>query len=615
VTLEQARTELNTLIADLVNAYPGDAAVLGNVSAGVGLHSVAVGLKEATVGAIASGLWVLLAAMGLLLLVASANIANLFIVRADARQREVAVRRALGAAFGDVAGLFLAESMLLATAALIGGLWLAAGALRLLVTYGPTTLPRLQEVRLDPASVAYTIVLAVGAGVVFGGMPISRLPRLLDSLRESGRGQTITRHRHRLRQMLMAGQVAVALVLLVAAGLLLQSFARLRAIDVGFNASSALTFRVGLPSHDYPSRDVAVVAHRAMLDRLGQQPGVTAVSASTGLPLADACFGNALLVRGRTLAGSGTQPWGRICAVSEGYVRAMGLRLVAGRDLERADIDRSRPNVLVNQAFVSTILDNGDPFGVQIRSNAPPPPGTRIVDRVYEWSGAPPWLTIVGVVSNTPFRTLAETNVPMVYMPMSLAGGPDIPSIAMLGPSISAMTYVVRSDAPAATLTTAIYRTVAGIDRTLAVAQVRPLQQVVDRASSQAAFTMALLLLAAGVALLMGVVGIYGVVAYVVSQRRSEIGLRLALGASPRGVVGMVVRQGAAVTLAGVLIGLGIAVAGSGALTSLLYDVSPRDPFVFVAVSGLLVLIAMIACWLPARRAAAISPTEALRAD
>jgi putative ABC transport system permease protein len=612
-TVEGARAELDNLIADLPRVYPDDAAVIANTRGG--LRSVAVTLKQATIGSAPRALWVLLGAMTLLLLLACANIANLMLVRADARGREVAVRRALGARVGDLARLFVSESSLLAAASAAAGLFLAWTALRALVAVGPAMLPRLHEVQLDGTIAAFTIVLSVVTAMVLGGVPawravVSDVDRL-----DSGRGYTASRRQQRTRQLLMAGQIALALILLVSGGLMLRSYERLRARPLGFDPSSALTFRVGLPERDYPTRAAVAVAHRAILDRLAREPGVQAVSASTGVPLSDSCFGNSILVRGESLADRRLIPIGRLCAVSEDYVRSMRMQLLQGRNLQRDDVERGRTNVLVNQAFVDSVLHGEEPIGRQFRSNAPPAASARRVDGALEWEGAPPWLTIVGVVANTPFMTLTETPAAIVYMPMSIAGGPDIPNVAMLGPSIGAMTYVVRSTIDAGALAPSVQRAVQSVDRSLAVARPQTLQAIVDAGSAQMAFTMALLLIAGAVALAIGVIGIYGVVAYAVSERRREIGVRLALGAAPRDVVAMIVRHGAAVTVVGAIAGLIGAAATSRVLASLLFDVSPRDPAVFAAVTGALVVVGVIACWLPARSAASISPSEALRAD
>jgi putative ABC transport system permease protein len=285
-TVADARTELNGLIADLPRAYPNDPGVSGFMNT-MKLRSAARTLQEATVGRVERALWILLASVGLVLLVACANVANLFLVRSDARRREIAVRRALGAGRLAVARFFFAESVLLSMAGALIGLGLAWGVVRLLVAIGPTNLPRLGEVQLDWVVLAYTLGLSAVAAAAFGAIPLWHGVPLSRSLHESGRSHTASRVRHRARHVMMGGQVALALVLLISSGLMVRSFQKLRAIDPGYNASLALTFRVGLPASQYPTQQAIVAAHRALIERLSALPGVTAVSASTCLPLAE----------------------------------------------------------------------------------------------------------------------------------------------------------------------------------------------------------------------------------------------------------------------------------------------------------------------------------------
>jgi putative ABC transport system permease protein len=533
-------------------------------------------------------------------------LANLFLVRSDARQREIAVRRALGASAGSIARYFLTESIVLALAAGAIGLLLAWGALRALIVSGPSTLPRLHEIRLDAVVVAFTAGLSLVAAFAFGAIPLWRGNGRAAALQEIGRGNTASRGRHRVRHVLMGAQIALALTLLVSSGLMLRSFQKMRALDPGFNPASALTFSIGLPEKQYPSREAAIAAHHAMLDRLAALPGVTAATASTCLPLSGGCSGNTILVEGRALARGTIPPLALFRAVAGGYFEAIGMRILRGRGLTRADVDHIEPVVVVNQALAARVFPDQDPIGRRIASNRPPPR-----------PGEPPelaWLTIVGVVGNTALRTPAESNaMPQVFMPMSIAGGPGIPRSRLIGPDIAGMSYVVRSAAPPLALVPSVRRAVDAVDRNLALAQVRTLQDILDRASTQMAFTMVLLAIAAAVTMMLGLVGIYGVTSYIVSQRTGEIGVRLALGAEPRAVSGMIVRQGAIVALAGIAVGLGTALAGSRVLESLLYGVSPRDPIVLAATATLLFAVAIGACWLPARRAARLSPLEALR--
>ena len=286
----------------------------------------------------------------------------------------------------------------------------------------------------------------------------------------------------------------------------------------------------------------------------------------------------------------------------------MGIRLLRGRGINRSDVERSEPAVVVNEAFAERFFPGQNPIGKHVSSNrAPARPGE-----------APKltWLTIVGIVSNTPTSVLADPNpASQLYMPMSIAGGPDYPVSSLVGPNISVMSYVVRSTTSLSGLMPSVRRAIGTVDPQLALAQVRTLQDMLDRASAQMAFTMVLLAIAAGVALTLGVIGIYGVMSYVVTQRTGEIGVRLALGAEPASVARMVVRQGGLVALAGVAIGLATALAGSRLIESLLYGVSSRDPGVFATTTVTLLAVALLACWLPARRAARLNPLDALRTD
>jgi putative ABC transport system permease protein len=335
-------------------------------------------------------------------------------------------------------------------------------------------------------------------------------------------------------------------------------------------------------------------------------PEVTSASTSTCLPLAGVCFGNSLLTEGELRDPGRVPPVAWFRAVAGGYTEAMGMRVLRGRTIEQRDIDRREPLVVVDKTLADLLFPGQDPIGKRVRSSTPP----------TSKLPTPPWLEIVGIVSHTPTFGLGDTlPAPQLYMPMSIAGGPDIPREALLGPDVTTMSYVVRSVRPPADLMPAIRSAIAEVDPNLAIAQVRTLQEIVDRASDQMSFTMVLLAIAATVASLLGAIGIYGVVSYIVTQRTGEIGVRLAMGAEPGRVASMILRQGGIVTLAGMTVGLILAFAGGRLIQSLLYSVSPRDPAVFAATTLLLLVIALLACWLPARRAAKLSPLEALRTD
>ena len=598
VTVDDARAELTRLIGDVPQVYPGEPFAVGLVTTG-GLTSVAITLKEATIGSVTRVLWILLASVGLVLLIACVNVGNLFMVRSEARQRELAVRRALGAARIRIAGQLLTESTLLAVVGGMIGLAVAWAGVRLLVTFGPPSLPRLDEVRLDPVGAAFTLALSTVAGLVFGALPLLHRVSFAAMLHDGGRGNTASRSRHRTRRLLMGGQVALALVLLLASGLMVRSFQNLLAVDPGFDSASALTFRVGLPQTEYTSRDAAATAHQTMLDRMKEIPGVIAVSASTCLPLAGGCMGNTMRAEGRVEPPGTIPPIVSFRAVAGGYVETMGMRLLRGRAIDRRDVEQRAPVVVINSALASAYFPHEDPVGRRVsfgRSDA--------------------WLTVVGLVANTTTRALNEsTPAPKLFMPMSIAGGPGMPptDLVSTGPDISVMTYVVRSITPPLSLVPSVRRAIDTIDAKLALADVKTLGDVLDRASAQMAFTMVLLAIAASVSLVLGLVGIYGVMSYIVTQRTGEIGVRLALGATPGSVATEVVRQCALVAVIGVLVGVTGGVAGSRFIESLLFQVSPRDPKVFVATALTLIVVTIVACWLPARRAARISPLEALR--
>jgi predicted permease len=311
-------------------------------------------------------------------------------------------------------------------------------------------------------------------------------------------------------------------------------------------------------------------------------------------------------VEGEAPQALGVRPFTWFRAVGPGYFEAMGMRLLRGRFTNRDDVERQQPNIVVNKAFADLFFPGGDPIDQRVKSSTPPNSSLP----------APPWLTIVGVVSNTPTSALTEpTPNSQLFMPMSIAGGPDIPAQALIGPNVNTMSYVVRSATPPSDLVAAVSNAVREVDGNLALAQVRTLQSILDAASEAVAFTMVLIAIAAAVALLLGVIGIYGAMSYIVSQRTGEIGVRLALGAEPSSVAGMIVRQGGVVALAGIVIGVVAAWAGSRFIASLLYGVSPRDPGVFVTTTLMLLGAALLACWLPARRAARLSPVEALRSE
>jgi putative ABC transport system permease protein len=592
-TIAEARSELTRLAVDLDPLYPNNGYRV--------LASTATTLLDATVGGIAITLWILLVAVGLVLLVACANVANLFLVRSEAKQREIAVRRALGAGNRAIVHYFLTESALLCTAGGAIGLALAWAGLHVLVAFGPANLPRLNEVRLDGLVWAFTFVLSLVTALALGSIPLLRFMPVIQSLHESGRGSAASRGRHRARHLLIGVQVALALVLLVASGLMLRSFQKLRAVDPGFDATSTLTFRIGLPRTDYPDSGRMAVAHRAVVDRLSTLPGVSAVSASTCLPLSEGqlCQAGPLFIEGHPFPPGAIAPFVAIRAIDGGYFETMRTRVLRGRGIDRSDVDREEPIVVVNQALVNIAFPGQDPIGQRVRLGNP-----------SLARDSPEWLTIAGVVVNTPIFGLAEANpFPQLFMPIFASRNVN------MAPRLDAMSYVIRTTLTPGALTEPVRHAIGGVDSNLALGQVRTLQDILDRAAAQMAFTMVLLAIAAGVSLALGVVGIYGAMSYIVTQRTGEIGVRLALGAEPGSVVRLIVRQGGIVAVAGITVGLAAALAGGRLIASLLYGVSPRDPGVLTGTTAVLLCVVLLACWLPARRAALLNPLDARRTE
>ncbi|MCI0436431.1 MAG: ABC transporter permease [Gemmatimonadetes bacterium] len=592
-TLEEVRDELNALIARLPEAYPGDA-LAPTIINDAKLTSAVIGLKEEMVGSIARTLWILFGAGLIVLIVACANVANLFLVRSDVKQREVAVRRALGAGRRGIVGYFMAESVLLSLPGGVAALALTHAGLRALVAFGPA-LPRLHEVRVDGTVVLFTVLGSLLSALVFGAIPLARGLGSVAALRDAGRGRTAARSQLRVRHALMGGQVALALVLLVASALMVRSWLSMRAVDPNFDASSALTFQIGLSS-DYPDRASAIEAWRQLIDRLAAIPGVTGVTAITCLPLAPEryCYGDPIGVDGRPAEPGSIPPIVAFRSAAGDVFEVLGVPIVRGRGITPADIASNAPVAVVNEALVDAYFPGEDPIGKRITTDFSDPADDE-------------WATIVGVVRSTPTVSLTEPRaVPKLYLPLRTVDD---------GPNLIAMSFVLRTGVPPLGLLPAARSAIAEVDPNLALARVGTLERVLERAGAPMAFTMALLVTAAAVALLLGVVGIYGVVSYAVSQRTREIGVRMALGAAPRSVARMVLVEGGLVVSGGLVVGLLVALTTSRVLDTLLFGVRARDPQVFAAMAFLLVAVALTACWVPARRASSLRPTDALRAE
>jgi putative ABC transport system permease protein len=591
VTAAAAQADLDRTVATLSEEFPGD--LTHELLAKARFANVVTPLKENLVGDVSRTLWVLLGSVAVILLVACANVANLFLVRAEVRQREVAVRTALGAGRWRVVADFLAESLVLAVAGGAVGLALAYLGLDLLKALAPWHIPRLAEIDVDSRVLAFTAAVSLGAGLLFGVFPAFRYSSsaLLASLRDGGRGATAGRRRHLARSLLVVFQVALALVLLVTSGLLVRSFAALRGVDPGFDPRGVLTLRLALPRAGYPDPAAGARFYGELLARVRALPGVEAAGAVQDLPLGGSQSRQGTAVEDFPRAPDELPFLFPYTVASPGYFAALGIPLVAGRTFERADYEQPSGAVVVSAALAARLWPGGSALGKRLR------PGD---------AGDGGWYTVVGVVGRVRDKRLEEEPSELLYYPLVGLGGDD-DWVARN------MTLAVRTAGEPLALADPVRAAVWALDPKLPIAEVRTLAGVVDRAAARPRFTMLLLLLAAGVSLALGAVGLYGVIAYVVSQRRQEIGVRMALGADRRAVANLVVGQGLTVAAVGVVLGLAGAFAVTRLLAALLFAVSPTDPATFALVPVLLLGVAALASYLPARRAAAVEPSEALR--
>jgi putative ABC transport system permease protein len=597
VSLQQTSARLAGLLENLAEVFPDEDSAPGLEEAG--LTAAAKPLQEYFVGDVRQPLAILLASVSFILLIACANVANLFLVRADGRDREMAVRAALGASRGRIVRSFLTESCLLGIAAGAIGLLLAYAGLRALVRLGPSSVPRLEEIGIDATVLIFTFVVSLLAGALFGLLPAFRAkPAFLSAaLKEGGRAQTVGRGRQRARNTLVGAQVALAVVLLVGSGLMVRTYQTLTSVDLGFEPDNVLTFRLMLPTNDYPGAEAPARFVHQVVDEIGALPGVQAAGAVHHLPLGYSASSMGFIAEDSPRKGAEPSHLHVIKRTAPGFFETLQIPLLAGRTLEWADQEERRAVVVVSEAVANEYWPGQNPIGKRIQigdSSSEPDPAL--------------WLTIVGVVGNLRNLDLEEENGEIVYLPL-------LPIAADSGYEPRFMGFVVRGHGDPTELVDSIRATVQRLDPNLPLANVETMQYLVEWAREDDTFLMTLLLVGAGGALLIGAVGIYGVVSYVVSQRTHEIGVRMALGARTSEIGWMVLRRSLLVTMSGVVAGVAAALILSSFMRSLLYGVAPVDPVTFTAVPVLLMAVALLATWLPARRAARTDPLKALRFD
>ena len=555
-------------------------------------------LVQDVVGDAGRSLWFLLGAIGVVLLLACANVVNLLLVRAEARRQELAVRAALGASWQRLTGQLLAEGLGLSLAAGALGIGLAHLGVRALVAVGPANLPRLHEIAVDATALTFALTLSVAAGLLFGVVAIlgQARPRLADAL--GGRGTSLSREQLRSHQVLVTGQIALALLLLVCAGLMTRSFQALRAVRPGFTAADRVqTFSLAIPATAVPEPERVARMQHDIVERLTAIPGVASVAFTTRLPMGSDRSSAALIVEG--LADDGRTPANRqIKVVSPELFRTQGSRLVAGRDFTWSDVHDRRRMAIVSENLAVELW--GSPSAAL---------GRRI--REYYVAGSP-WWEVIGVAADVhddgPDRPPPAT----VYWPAL----PDDALQSMDGYQSRRVSLAIRTDrAGTAALIGQVGAAVWSVNATLPLAQVRTLEDVYAASMARTSFTLVLVAIAGAMALMLSVSGLYGVIAYAVSRRRREIGIRLALGASAPKIRWLFLRRGLVVVIAGVAIGVVGAVAVTQTMTALLYGVRPLDPITFVVVPLVLAAVAALATDLPARRAAAVDPAETLRTE
>jgi putative ABC transport system permease protein len=519
-------------------------------------------LRDDVVGAVERVLWVLLGSVGCILVIACANVANLFLVRAERRQREVAVRTALGATRGDVVRLFLGESLALALAGGLLGLGAAWAGVRLLVSLRPPGIPRLEEIGVDGRVLLFTLLLSLAAGLLCGGLAALRfgVSSQALALREGGRGGTAGRERHRARNVLVVAQVAVALVLLVGSGLMVKSFWRLRNVNPGFDPRGVLTVRLDLPAAVYRDTPATLRFVQQLLERVRSLPGVTGTGIIYPLPLSGGNSSSGYWIEDFPPRRDEVWPQLGTRFASPGYFAALGIPVIAGQVFDRLDPARPSTGVVVSQGVAERFWPGQSPLGKRLTVDLP---------------GKGTWYTIIGVVGNVHDHGLEDKPAQSVYFPMVRLGEHEW--------APRSFSLVVRGRLNPRALVAPVRGVVRALDTNLALAQ------------------------------LLGSVGIYGVISYVVSQRTREIGVRMALGARRADISRMVLRAGLGITLLGIAIGLAGALALTRLLVALLYGVSPTDLPTFAAVPVMLAAVALLASWLPARRAAAVEPLEAIR--
>jgi predicted permease len=577
VSIEEAQAEMSTIAQGLAEQHP-------DTNRGTGVYLV--GYHQQLTGNLRPALLVLLGAVVFVLLIACANVANLLLARAAARQRELAIRTALGAGRSRLVRQLLTESVLLSMLGGALGLALALWNFNAIVAALPAHMPRASEIQIDWKVLVFTFAVAVMTGVIFGLVPAVHASRLNlnEALKESGGKGTGGFVRHRVRNLLVVTEVALAMVLLVGAGLLIRSFYRLQQVNPGFNTENVLSVPISIPQRRYPDGNARAAFVNRIMEKLKAMPGVQTVGGVTTLPLSGEYSSRSFIVEGQPIS-PGDRQVANMRAATTDYFRLMSIPIVKGRGFTEQDHIDAPTVVIINETFERLYFPNEDPIGKRIVSPA-------------SSDGIP--LTIVGVAGDVRNGGPEDEPKPEFYY-------------SYFQNQIPFLVIAIRTAGEPAGMIPAVRREIWSEDKDLPLSSISTLEQLLSRTTAERRFNLLLLGLFSGLALVLAVVGIYGVVSYAVTQRTHEIGLRLALGAQHGDVRKLVIKQGMIPVVAGIAIGLGGALALTRLMKSLLFGVSATDPLTFVGLSLLLIVVALAACWIPARRATKVDPLLALR--
>jgi predicted permease len=598
VTLEQAAADAGRLIPVAIGSFPPFPGYSAKMFADARLRPALKPLKQSLVGEVGSVLWVLMGTIGLVLLIACANVANLLLVRTSGRQHELAVRAALGAGWGRIARELMVESLVLGLLGGALGLGLAWGGVRLLIAIAPANLPRLGEITIDGAVLLFTFVISLLAAALFGAIPVFKFagPQLGVALRAGGRTLSDGKERNRARNTLVVAQVALALVLLVASGLMIRTFRALRHVEPGFaRPDEVLTLYISIPSSVAADGEPVVRLQQRLAERIAAVPGVSSVGLTTTIPMDGSGWNDPVFTQDKVYAEGQLPPMRRFKFIAPGLLKTMGNPLIAGRDLTWDDVYAKRRVVLVSQNLARELWHD---------------PASAIGKRVRETLKSP-WREVIGVVGDERTNGVDREAPTFVCWPLLIEDFEGDHTVVQ-----RTIGLVIRSGrAGSSGLVSEVGRAVWSVNPSLPLANVHTLREIYDKSLARTSFTVVMLSIASVMALLLGIAGLYGVIAYAVSQRTREIGIRMALGARHEMVTRMFVGQGLRLAAAGIVFGVAGAVALTRLMASLLFAVSPVDPLTYAGVTTGLVSVAMLASYLPALRAATVDPVAALRAE